>query len=34
MKSLVALLVLATPAMADETWMTAQGQAVYVADID
>ena len=34
MKSLVALLMLATPAMADETWMTAQGQAVYVADID
>ena len=34
MKSLAALFLLATPAVADETWMTAQGQAVYVADID
>ena len=33
MKTMIALVLLSTPVMADETWVTANGPAVYEADI-
>jgi hypothetical protein len=33
MKFLVALILFATPALADETWVTADGPAIYEADL-